>query len=184
MAISPSEVRWYLSNPNAASGYMGTGTPGNSLGKYMSTTQVSSVALDDIFLDLLAAQNAGLQVDYQCVFVVNFTITGNTMRNPYVWMPLQNYTPNGAKMAIGVDPIGPVPYQSSSPQASVIPNSVTAPPVAVWYGPSPVFNPGGLLIPDIPPGYAQAVWIQRTATNSPALTPQSLSLQITFASDA
>jgi hypothetical protein len=183
MPISPSEVRWYLSNPNASTGYSGTGTPGNSLGKWMSTTQVSDTPIDDLFLDLSAAQNAALQVDYQCIFLANFTVTGNYMRNPYVWMPSQNYTPAAAMLQMAVDPIGPTLYNGTSPQAQVISMSTSAPTVVGWYGPSPLYF-NGLLVPDIAPGYAVAVWMQRTATNSPALTPQSLSLQVTFASDA
>jgi hypothetical protein len=183
MPISPSEVRWYLSNPSASTGYSGVGTPGNSLGKFMSTTQVSSTPIDDLFLDLSPAQNAALQVDYQCIFLASFTATGDNMRNPYVWMPSQLYTPDGAMLQMAVDPIGPQPYQSTSPQAQVISSSTSAPTVVGWCGPSGLYY-DGLLIPDIPPGYACAVWIQRTATNSPALTPQSLQLEVTFASDA
>lgn len=184
MAIQPNEVRWYLSNPTASTGYSGTGTPGSSLGKWMSTTQVSGVAIDDLFLDLNAAQNVALQVDYQCLFVANFTVSVDTMRNPFVWMPSQFYTTGGANLFLAVDPIGPLPYNSPFPQAQSINSTTTMPSVLGWYGVSPTYNPGGLLVPDIPPGYACAVWIQRTATNCPALTPQSLSLQVTFASDA
>jgi hypothetical protein len=184
MPVSPTEVRWYLSNPNAATGFSGIGTPGNSLGKWMSTTQVSDVAAGDLFLDLSAAQNVALQVDYQCLFIANFTASLDYMRNPYVWMPSAAYTFGGAAIQLAADPIGPLPYGSALPQAQSISASTTAPAVAGWYGPSPVYNPGGLLVPDIPPGYATAVWIQRTATNCPAITPQSLSLQCTFASDA
>jgi hypothetical protein len=184
MAISPTEIRWYLSSPNASTGYSQIGTPGNSLGKWMSTTQVSGVPVDDLFLDLNPAQNVSLQVDYQCVFLANFTVTIDSMRNPYVWMPSQYYTFGGANLFLAVDPIGPLPYNSPLQQAQAINSNTTMPSVVGWYGVSPTYNPGGLLVPDIPPGYAVAVWIQRTATNSPALTPQSLSLQVTFASDA
>jgi hypothetical protein len=183
MPISPTEIRWYLSNPNAATGYAGVGTPGNSLGKFMSTTQVSDVPIDDLFLDLYAPQNLALQVDYQCIFLANFTISQDSMRNPYVWMPNTFYTFGGAGMMVAVDPIGPLPFQSTSPQAQSISQTTSVPTVTSWYGPSPLFT-SGLLVPDVPPGYAVAVWIQRTATNSPAVTPQSLSLQVTFASDA
>lgn len=184
MPISPAEVRWYLSNPNASTGYSGVGTPGNSLGKFMSTTQVSNTSIDDLFLDISAPENVALQIDYQCVFLANFTVTADSMRNPYVWMPNNQYTFGAAIIDIAVDPLGPQPYASTSVQAQTIVNSTTIPTVVGWYGVSPTYNPGGLLVPDIPPGYAVAVWIQRTATNSPATTPQSLSLQVTFASDA
>lgn len=185
MPILPTEVRWYLSSPSASSGYTQIGQPGNSLGKWMSTTQIEqNIPVDDLFLDISGAQNLALQVDYQCLFVANFTTSGDNMRNPWVWMPSMFYTPDGANMFLAVDPIGPQLYNGSTQQAQVINSNTTMPVVTAWYGVSPTYNPGGLLIPDIPPGYACAVWIQRNATNCPALTPQSLSLQVTFASDA
>lgn len=183
MAIAPAEVQFYLSAPNAAAGFAASSVPGASLGKFMSTTQVSGVPLDNLFLDLLAPQNAAGQVDYQCVFIVNFTVTGLTMRNPFVWMPSLLYTQGGTNLAVGVDAAGAVPYSQTAPQAARIALSVNAPAgVTAWYGPSAApYN--GLLIPDIQPGYACAVWIQRTAVNSPAVAPQSLSLQVAFTSD-
>jgi hypothetical protein len=184
MAINASEIRWYLSSPNATTGYSQIGSPGNSLGKWMSTTQVSDIAVDDLFLDLNAPQNLALQVDYQCLFLANFTASGNSMRNPFVWMPSATYTFGGAGLMLAADPIGAMPYNSAAAQAQSISSNTNAPAVTGWFGPSPVYNPGGLLVSDVPPGYAVAVWIQRTATNCPALTPQSLSLQVTFASDA
>jgi hypothetical protein len=184
-AIQQDEILWYLANPNGGAGFQGVSTPGNSLGKYMSTTQVySTVPLDDVFLDITGAQNAGGQVDYQCMFMWNNTISGNTMHAPYVWMPSQFYTYGGATMAVGVDPTGPTPYNSSTQQAVQINTNTSAPAgVSTWYGPNATAT-SGLLVPDILPGYCIGIWLQRTATDSPPLAPQSFALQVTFASNA
>lgn len=182
-AIFPADVRWYLSNPAASTGYSGNGTPAASLGGWMSVTQVSTIPLDDVFGDLTITQNDTRQVDYRCLFVVNFTATGFTMKNPYVWFPDLFYVPAGAGLKIGIDPVGVVPYQSSTQQAAIIANSLIPPPVIKWYGPSDFYT-FGLPLPDLVPAYTVAIWLQRTATNSVAFTPQSLSLQITFTSDA
>jgi hypothetical protein len=88
----------------------------------------------------------------------------------------------GATFQVGLDPAGVLPYQSTSQQAAKIGTALTAPPVTKWYGPSEFYTLG-LPLPDIPPGYAVPIWLQRTAMNSIAFTPQSLSLQITFVSD-
>ena len=181
-AISPSEVRWYLSNPGASIGYSGNGTPATSLGGWMSVTQLSSTPLDNLFGDITIAQNDAGQVDYRCVFVANFTATGYMMKQAFVWLPQSAYIPAGASLAVGVDPSGVVPYQSTHQQAAIIANSLTAPPVTTWYGPSIIYNLG-LPITDVPPGYAVGIWLKRTATNSVAYTPQQLALQVAFVSD-
>lgn len=183
MAISTDEVQFYLSCPSANAGYTGAGIPGSSNGKYMSVTQISAQPLDDLFLDLTPQQNAAGQVDYQCLFIMNNTSTGYTMKNPYVWMPSIVYTVGGANMEVGFDPIGSVPYQQTTVQAAFITSPTTPPPVTTYTGPTPNQNPGGVLVPDIPPQYCVALWFQRTATNSSQVLPQSFSLQVTFTSD-
>lgn len=185
MPILPTEVQFYLSNPNAGGGYQGIGTPGNSRGKFMSTSQVSAAnPIDNLFQDVTGPQNAAGQVDYQCVFVMNNTISGDYMHNPYVWMPLQLFTSGGCFMTVGMDPAGPVPYNSPTAQAALINTNTSAPAgVSAWYSPNMVFT-AGLLVPDIAPQYCIAIWIQRTAVDSPPVMPQSLTLQITFSTNA
>lgn len=185
MGILASDVQFYLSNPFGAAGFQGIGQPGVSRGKFMSTSAVyGGVPLDNLFLDVTGAQNAGGQIDYQCVFIYNNTASGDFMRTPYVWMPLQLFTPGGCTMAVGVDPTGPTPFNSGTAQAVVINTNTSAPAgVTAWFGPNEVYT-AGLLVPDVPPQYCIAIWIQRTAVNSPPLTPQTFSLQCTFTTDA
>lgn len=186
MPVQPGEVLFYLSNPYASVGYSGIGTPGASLGGWMSTTQVASaIPLDDLFLDISGAQNAGGQIDYQCVFIMNATATGLPMNSIYLWLPVQDWTYGGAGMAVGIDPTGPVPYNSSSQQAVKITNATTAPAgVNTWSaGPHSVFT-AGAQSGALQPNYCMAVWLQRTAMNTPILTPQLLSLQCTYESPA
>lgn len=186
MPVIPSEVQWYLSDPNTGLGFTGNGLAGQSLGRFMSTTQVNSAQpLDDLFLDITPAQNAGGQVDYQCVFLMNNTVTGLMMKNPYVWMPSALWTYNGAMLAVGLDPTGVVTYNSASVQAVTIATSLNAPAgVNTWIQQPLSLWTAGLKLPDIPPQYCVAIWIQRTATNSKVLTPQSLELACTYTSNA
>ena len=184
-AIAPSDIQFYLSNPTAGTGFSGIGTPGNSLGKYMSTSQVlSGVPLDDLFLDITGAQNAASQTDYQCVFMFNNTATGNFMHLPFVWLPLQLYTQGGAPLSVGQDPTGPVPFNQGTPQAVQINTPQSAPAGVTSFIFASMVYTQGLQIPDIPPQFCIALWIKRVAVNSPPLTPQTLSLQCTFATDA
>ena len=186
MPVQPSEVQLYLSNPTASSGFQGVGIPGNSRGNFMAVNQLNiGSSLDNLFLDLTAPQNASGQVDYQCLFLMNNTVTGLSMNSIYVWFPQNFWTYNGAGLALGVDPTGKVAYNSVSSQAVTIPTVLTAPSgVTTWYpGPHSVFT-AGLPLQALQPQQVVAIWIQRTATNSPPLSPQSLQLEVTYQSAA
>jgi hypothetical protein len=186
--IQPSEVQWFLSAPNATSGYTVTSTPGNCFGKYMSTTQVNAATTtDNIFLDASGIMNANMEVDYACIFLANNTVTGFSMKNPVVWMPVQfavNYTDT---IQLGADPIGVVPQTSASQQAQLISAQNIAPAgVTTWAYPSTTLNTG-VKVADIPPGYCVGIWFKRALTNvgpTPAGTPDGAGFTVSFQSSA
>ena len=87
--IVAADIKFLLSAPAATAGYVLPGSPGNSLGRFASTIQLSSASggLDNLFIDLTGAQNAADQVDYACVFIWNSHAT-LTMLSPAVWLPV------------------------------------------------------------------------------------------------
>ena len=168
--ITSAQILFYLSAPMASSGYTMPGVPGNSLGGYVSTTQLSPTYLDNLFPDLSGAQNASNQVDYACVFVFNNNKTGNTMLNPVAWLPMSLLgVDNAATFEVGADPTTPSVLGSSSAQAVSIANPVQAPSgVTSWSAPTSTAV-GGIALSNILPGYVAAVWIKRTATGQGGL---------------
>lgn len=183
MPVLPAEVQWYLSNPNTGTGFTGIGTPGNSLGGYMSTTQIDyATPLDNLFPDITPAQNAAGQVDYQCLFMMNNTASGLTMLDAYVWMPGVYFGTGGTSIAIAVDPIGTVPYASTQQQAQRISYSQQQPGgISSWQSQPVAQASSGCFIGGVPPQYCVAIWIQRTAVNS-APSTQSMMLSCTYTS--
>jgi hypothetical protein len=186
MPVQPFEVQWYLSAPAAGAGYTTAGTPGNSLGNYMSTSQLNqSTPLDNLFLDISGPENTAGQVAYQCVFLMNNTTSGLLMYQIYVSFPSVYWTNNGAGLAIGLDPTGITSYNSASQQAVLINNPNQAPAgVNTWYtGPHTSFTqgcPSGSLFPQ----QVVPLWIRQTAVNSPELTPQTAGLTATYQTDS
>jgi hypothetical protein len=171
MAIVASDIKFLLSAPVASAGYTMPGSPGNSLGIYASTTQLSTASggLDNLFTDLTGAENAADQVDYACVFVWNSNGT-HDMLTPYAWLPsgLLGST-NTATFAVGADPILPSALGSAGAQAVGIANSTLAPSgVTTWAGPSTISS-NGIALPNIPAGDVAAVWIRRTANGAAGL---------------
>lgn len=181
--ISQSDILFYLTNPGAVTGFSGTGTPGNSLGKYISTTQVSGTSLDCLFLDISGAQNAASQVDYQAIFVVNNTATGNSMLNTGIFIPTASDVSGGATIQYALDTHGVVSKTQGAQQAIVIANSATAPAgISSWTSPSANIS-GGLTVANVAPSNCFAVWFKRAAANTAALNNDGFQLQVVFDSN-
>lgn len=178
-AIVSSDIQFLLSAPGASAGNATAGVVENSLGLYMSTTQLSGTALDNLFTDLTGAENAASQVDYQCVFVLNNTASGNSMLNTVAWIPTSGNVTGATLHAIGVDTVAASAKASSSAQGLLIANATTAPAGVTFVAPSAT-NAGGVAMGTIAPGYCRAVWIRRTATNSAPLNADGFTLEIDF----
>lgn len=189
-AIVPTDVLFMLSAPGAAAGNTTAGTVGNSLGKYVSTTQLSATPLDNLFLDITGAQNAASQVDYACVFILNNTSSGNSMLNTVVWLPLSLFVAGGANVALAGDNIAASAKGTSSQQAAVIGTSTTLPTgITSFVSPvssAPVFPSytGGIQLGTIGPNQVRAVWIRRSATNSAPVNNDGFTLEVDFDTQA
>lgn len=181
-AIVPSDILFLLAAPIATSGYSVAGVVGDSWGGWASTTPVSGTLLNNLFPDVTGAENAGDQVDYASVFILNNTASGNSMLSVTAWMPLVDETAGGVAMGLGIDPTAASIKNATVQQAVSISSPTQAPSgVLSWVGPSSS-NAGGIGLGNIPPGYVKAVWIRRTATNSAPVNNQQFGLELDFTS--
>lgn len=186
MPIVSTDILFMLAAPGASAGNTTAGTAGNSWGKYMSTTQLSSTPLDNLFTDITGAQNAAGQVDYACVFILNNTASGNTMLNTVAWLPLSLFVPGGATVQLAADPAGATAKGSSTAQAAVITSNTNAPAGVTGFV-SPTGTPpvaplytNGIQLGSIAPGFCYAVWIKRTATNSAPVNNDGFTIEVDF----
>ena len=182
----PGDILFYLSAPSASAGFVTAGTAGASWGKYISSTQLSGTAYDNLFTDITGAENAASQVDYACLFVLNNTSSGNSMLNSVAWLPLSSFVSGGANVALGADATGVTVKTTSSAQAAVISTNTNAPTgVTTWVTPqsgaptAPSYT-GGLQIGTVAPGYCFALWIRRSATNSSPVNNDGLGVEVSF----
>lgn len=178
-AIVSSDIQYLLAAPGASAGNAVAGTVGNSLGKYVSTTQLSGTPLDNLFPDLTGAQNAANQVDYACVFILNNTASGNSMLNTVVWIPTSSNVTGATTHAVGVDTVAASAKASGSAQGLLIASATTAPTGVTFVSPSST-NAGGVALGTIAPGFVRAVWIQRTAHNTAPLNNDGFTLECDF----
>lgn len=177
--MTPNEVQYLLSAPNASAGYISASTVYNSNGMFASTTQIdTAVAQNNLFPDLTGPQNAALQVDYQCLFVYN-SDTSQSMVNSIAWIPSGSVTSGAINWAIALDTTGVSNYNAISQQAILIANPYIAPAgITSWASPSPS-TAGGITLGTIGPRQVYPIWVRRSATGQTA-TPAAFSLQVTF----
>lgn len=174
MPILTTDIVWKLSTTVGSAGSTTASSgAGTNLGKYMATTAVVNNTLDNVFTDLTGSENTTSQSDYQCVFVHNQNAS-LTLFNVVVWISVPSSV---TTIAIATDNIGPIAYNSSSPQAAAIAFD-TAIPVGISSFSSPNSQNNGILLGNIPAQNCAALWIKRTATNSAPVNLDGFTLSL------
>lgn len=175
MPIVNTDIVYRLSVKTGAAGNTTASTPAGSLGKYISTSALDLVVtLNNLFDDVSGDENAASDVEYRCIFVLNDHAT-LTLQSPVVaWIAAE--VAGGADIAIGLDPAGVVAKGSAGAQAATIATEQDAPAGVAFT--SPTTKGAGLAIGDIAPGYCQAIWVRRTATNSAAVNNDGVTLRV------
>jgi hypothetical protein len=165
MPIAGSDIGLYLSTTAGAAGDLNAGTPGASLGKYISTTTVDDDVEGELFTAATGQQNADSVVQYQCVFARNnhatLTLTGAKI---YV----ESEVSGGATVAIAIDSTAKSDAdQGPGVQALTIANDTTAPAGPLSFS-TPTTEGAALTLGDLAPDEVKAVWVRRTLANTSA----------------
>jgi hypothetical protein len=161
--IASSDILFKFATTAGSAGNSGAGAANTSLGKYISTTQVTDATLNGLFDDVTGAENAALESEYRCVFVHNAHAT-LTLLSPVLWIASE--VAGGAVCAIGLDPAGATAIGSAPVQAATIADENTAPAGVTFT--APTTKATGLALPSLAPGQCAAFWVKRTTTNSAA----------------
>lgn len=173
MAIASSDILYKHSTTAGAAGDTTAGTPAASLGKYVSTTQITAATLDNLFDDVAGAENAASEAEYRLFFVHN-NHASITWTNVVVW--LSSETAGGASAAISVDTTGVTNKGSATAQAKTIANEDTAPASQTFS--SPTTKGTGLAVGNIGPGQVAGIWVRRTAGNTVALANDGVVIRV------
>lgn len=164
MAITATDIQFRLSVKTGSAGDTTAGTTDGSLGKYVSTTQITDATLSNLFDAVTGDENAASDVEYRCYFVLNNHGT-LTWQNVVVW--LSSETAGGASAAIAVDGVAASAKGSASAQADEVANEQTAPSGETFS--APTTKGTGLSIGNLTAGQVRAIWVRRTAANTAAL---------------
>jgi len=173
MPIIATDIQLRLTVLTGTAGNSTAGTPAGSLGKYISTTQISGTALNNIFDNISGDENAASTVDYRCIAVYNAHAT-LTLLAPVVWLSAE--TAGGANMALSVDTTSASALGNTVAQAKEIATETTAPATQTFS--APTTKATGLALADIPAGQVKGIWLRRTAANSAALDNDGFTVSV------
>lgn len=165
MPIVSSDIKVKLSIKTGSAGNSATQPDVNaSLGKYISTTEITDATLNNLFDDITGDENAASDVEYRCIFFHNAHGT-LTLQSPVVWISTE--VSGGASVAIGIDTTAASAIGASAAQALEVANENTA-PSGVSFS-APTTKGTGLALGNLTAGQCRAIWIRRTAANTAAL---------------
>lgn len=172
MPIASGDVQYRFSTKSGSAGDTLSGNGAGALGKYASTTQLTSGGLHNLFDQISGAENTASDVEYRCIFVHNAHATASWL-GVKVWVESQ--VAGGASIAIGIDPTAASDIDAAGAQAVDVTDENTA-PAGVSFS-TPTTKGTGLDLGDLGPDQVRAVWIRRTAANSAALANDGAQLK-------
>jgi len=176
MAITASDIQFRLSTTAGAAGdATAQADPNASLGKYVSTTELSGITLNNLFDNVTGAENAASDVEYRCMFVLNNHAT-LTLQNAVGYVSAE--VAGGAGVAIAIATVGPVAKGSASAQAETIADESTAPTALDQVFGTPVTAGTGYALGNIAAGECVAVWVRRTAADTIAQSGDGFTLAV------
>lgn len=173
MAVVASDIQLRYTIPAAGSGDTSAGTAAGSLGEYVSTTQVVSGTLHNLFDLVTGAENAASDVEYRCFAVCN---TNGTSQWTAVDVWIDSQVAGGASIEMGLDPAGVVDTDLASAQGAVVADESSAPAGVTFSTPG---SGTPLTIGNIPAGDCQLIWLKRTAANTSSLANDGATISFT-----
>lgn len=167
MPIVAADVKIKLSIKSGSAGNsLAQADVNASLGKYISTTEIVTATLNNLFSNVTGAANAASAVDYRCIFVHN-THGTITLENAGIYISSQ--VAGGTSLDIAIDNIAASAIGSSSAQAFVATDSSTSPGGSAGAFSAPTTSGTALALGNLLPGFCRAVWVRRTAANTVAV---------------
>ena len=172
MAIVASDIKKRLSVTTGSAGdSTAQANPNNSLGKYISTTDITDATLNNLFDDVSGAEASAGDVEYRCLFILNnhatLTFYGATIA-------VLSQTALGGSIDIALDNLAVSAKGSASAQAATIADESTGPG-----GSAGSFGAGPLTIGDMAPGQVKGIWVRRTVGSATAaINPDGAILRV------
>lgn len=174
MAIVAGDILWKLSVTTGSAGDSTAGTPAGSLGKYISTTAITTAQLANLFDNVSGAEASAGTIEHRCLFVHN---NHATLTYQAAGVYIASQTAGGGTIDMGLDPAAVSAKGSASAQAATIASETSAPAGVTFTTPT---SGAPLVIGDIAPGQVKGIWLRRTVTaGAGGLNPDGVIVQVT-----
>lgn len=170
MAIIATDLKYFKSATSSSTGNT-NGRTIDSLGGAITTTELISGTLHDLFDSVSSSEAANGRVEYRCIYLKNDNAT-QTLYDAITWI---NTAAAGTNTTIEIAPDPAADDQTpaiiladevdSTDQLTTITNWTTAPSAA-----------SSVSIGDVPSGRAKAIWIRRSITAGQAAITDSCSI--------
>lgn len=155
MSVASSDIKIRYSVGSGSAGNAVAGTAAGSLGKYISTTDVTG-STNLFFDDVSSAEAAAGDTEYRCVFVYNAHATDSALN---VTVQVVSEVSGGGVTTAALDNAAVSAVGNASAQAfGPVANEDTAPTV------TDTFNTSSKSIGTLAAGQVKGVWLKRTVT--------------------
>lgn len=161
-AIQPGDIQYHYS------GGTSNISPAASLGGAIATGQVANDTDQNVFSDVTSDEASSGATYYCCLYVANAN-TGRTLQSAVIWIDV---IPAQGTIAVGLDSAA-----VGGTAASTAATPTTAPSPTIIFS-SPTTKGTGLLIGNIGPGQAKAVWVERVIPPGVAQGTDAFSLRV------
>lgn len=175
MPVTSSDVQRRLTVKSGSAGNTTAGTANGSLGKYVSTTQLTNNSLHNLFDLVSGAENQAQESEYRCLAILNNHAT-SSMQNLKAFVVSQGA--GGVDFEIGADTNSAAPKGQSAAQFLEVTNEDTAPGGVSFSAPASYAAGITLGGGTVPAASVAGLWIRRIAKNSAAIAGDSVKLRL------
>jgi hypothetical protein len=160
MAVVSTDLKWYYSGGSA------NADANASLGGEISSVEITSNLLQNLFDNVSAAEASAGSTEYRCAYLKN-TNGADTVNDMKLWIS-SNTPSTTTRVDIALDPAG-IGNGVSPGMATTIADETTAPSgVSFANSPDPVDASTAIAIGNLTTGECQAVWFRRVVDSGTA----------------
>ena len=161
MAITAAEIKYYLS------GGASNTDPNASLGGDISSTEITSGTLHNLFDQVSGAESSAGDTEYRCFYIKNTNAT-LTWQNVKIWVETETANPDTDELiGLGSSAVGG--SEPSVADESTAPSGITFSQANL--------EANALTIGDIPAGSWKAVWVRRDVTAGASASSDSMTIR-------
>jgi hypothetical protein len=158
MSVVNTDIKLRYSTATGSAGLTTAGTAATSLGKYVSTTDVTAPP-NAFFDDVSSAEALAGDTEYRCFFVYNSHATDSALN---VTVSITGEVALGGTTTAALDNVAIGAANGASALSAISANENTAPT------PVGTFSTGPLTVGTLAAGQAKAIWLKRVVSASTA----------------